>query len=133
MSDLWRLSSKSACCHDLLSNLFDLTDTDLEVFFILVDHPAMTIDQVSEQCDRHRSTVFKILQKLESAGLVTRETISIRSGGYYHVYSILEIDDLERLIEERTDLLIKSIRNRAREFSSDIRKNALNMHQGRQN
>jgi len=122
MADLSRLKRKGACCHDLLSNLFELSDSDLELFFILLGRSPMTVDDISEACGRHRSTVFRILQKLESSGLIYRHTANIREGGYYHEYSIQEETELEKIVQERAEELIDSIRKRIQEFASDIKK-----------
>jgi predicted transcriptional regulator len=124
MAELSRLMRKGACCHDLLSNLFELSDSDLELFFILLNKSPLTVDEISDACGRHRSTVFRILQKLEASGLIYRQTANIREGGYYHEYSIQEAPELQKIVRERADDLIDSIKRRIQEFSEDIKRSS---------
>ncbi|MGC8515739.1 MAG: helix-turn-helix domain-containing protein [Thermoplasmata archaeon] len=124
MAELSRLMRKGACCHDLLSNLFELSDSDLELFFILLNKSPLTVDEISDACGRHRSTVFRILQKLEASGLIYRETANIREGGYYHEYIIQEAAELQKIVQERADDLIESIKRRILEFSEDIKRSS---------
>jgi predicted transcriptional regulator len=124
MGELSRLMRKGACCHDLLSNLFEFSDSDLELFFILLNKSPLTVDEISDACGRHRSTVFRILQKLEASGLIYRETANMREGGYYHEYSIQEATELQKIVKERADDLILSIKRRIQEFSEDIKRSS---------
>ncbi len=120
MNDLSRLTRKGACCHDLLSNLFELNESDLELFFVLQGKSPQTVDELSTSCNRHRSTVFRTLQKLESIGLIFREASTIKGGGYLHEYSVQDTGTIYAIVREKADVLIRSINSRVKEFSSDM-------------
>ena len=51
----------------------------------------MTLDEVSKEVDRDRSTTFTLLQKLVGRGLCVTETKTFKDGGYYHVYSAVDM------------------------------------------
>ncbi len=121
MSDIAKLERKGACCHDVLTGLLDLSASDLDVFFMLLRTSPLKVDDIALMCGKHRSTVFRILQKLESSGLVFRDTMTLKEGGYFHVYSLQDVDTLERIVGERARELIDALNKRVREFSSDLR------------
>ena len=52
----------------------------------------MTLDGISKEVDRDRTTTFRSLQKLVSLGLCVKETKTIKEGGYYHVYSAVDME-----------------------------------------
>jgi predicted transcriptional regulator len=84
------LTRMNATVKDLFIQLYDLSPLDLEILFMLIskknDEP-MTLDQISKEADRDRSTTFRSLQKLVGLGLCIKDTKTIKEGGYYHVYS----------------------------------------------
>lgn len=121
MSDISKVERKGACCHDVLTGLLDLSASDLDVFFLLLRTSPLKIDDIADMCGKHRSTVFRILQKLESSGLVFRDTLTLKEGGYYHVYSLQDVGTLERIVAERSSELIEALNKRVQEFSADLR------------
>lgn len=121
MSDISKVERKGACCHDVLTGLLDLSPSDLDVFFLLLRTPSLKVDDIAELCGKHRSTVFRILQKLESSGLVFRDTMTLKEGGYFHVYSLQDVGTLERIVGERARELIDALNKRVDEFSNDLR------------
>lgn len=121
MSDISKLERRGACCHDVLTGLLDLSSSDLDVFFLLLRTSPLKVDDIADICGKHRSTVFRILQKLESSGMVFRDTMTLKEGGYYHVYSLQDVSTLERIVTERATELIEALNRRVEEFSSDLR------------
>ena len=74
-------------CEGLLECFHGLKELDKRCFQELVDaETAVTIDELSEQVDRERSTVYRAVQRLLNAGLIQKEQINYDQGGYYHVY-----------------------------------------------
>ena len=71
---------------DLLCCAFGLRNSELDVYFELISGPK-TVEQIAERIKRDRSTVQRVLNKLHSKGLVTRNTHKIQRGGYYYEYS----------------------------------------------
>ena len=82
-------------CDGLLECVHGLKDLDRQCFRTLVDAvEPTTVDELAEQVDRERSTVYRSLQRLAKAGFVHKEQINYENGGYYHVFSPADADEL---------------------------------------
>jgi len=92
-------------CEDLLECFHGLTDLDREVFGVLTDaDEPLTVDAVADGVDRERSTVYRSMRRLETAGFVRQDQVNYDEGGYYHVYypSDPEVvaDDMQRMLND---------------------------------
>ena len=92
-------------CEGLLECFHGLKELDKRCFQELVDaETALTIDELSEQVDRERSTVYRAVQRLLNAGLIQKEQINYDQGGYYHVYKPADPEaireDMQRLLND---------------------------------
>jgi len=92
-------------CEGLLECFHGLKELDKRCFQELVDaETAVTIDELSEQVDRERSTVYRAVQRLLNAGLIQKEQINYDQGGYYHVYKPADPEaireDMQRLLND---------------------------------
>lgn len=74
-------------CEELLECFHGLKRMDKEVFRLPndVDEP-LTVDELAEEIDRERSTAYRPMQRLMTAGLIEKEQVNYDQGGYYHVY-----------------------------------------------
>jgi len=95
---------KNLCCDDVIKFIFDLNSLDIKVFNKLKEENEIRADTLAKQLRRERSTVYRSLQKLTFAGLCSKKTKKIESGGYYHVYSLNNIhktkEKLDQCIED---------------------------------
>ena len=118
------LTRMNATVKDLFIQLYDLSSLDLEILFMLIskknDEPMMTLDQISKEADRDRSTTFRSLQKLVTLGLLMKETKTIKDGGYYHVYSAVDMDTFKKETERKVRDLQKSLERLLKKFESDM-------------
>ncbi|GCF12609.1 transcriptional regulator [Haloarcula mannanilytica] len=82
-------------CDYLLECFHDLTDLDRACFERLVetDEP-VTVDELAEQVERERTTVYRSLQRLLDADLVVQEQVSGEGSGYHHVYDAADPDEV---------------------------------------
>jgi len=93
-------------CKELLECFHGLTRMDKEVFRLLndVDEP-LTVDELAEGIDRERSTAYRSVQRLMTAGLIEKEQVNYDQGGYYHVYHSRDADaitdDMQRMLNDR--------------------------------
>jgi len=92
-------------CEGLLECLHGLKALDRRCYTVLVSAgEPMTVDELVTAVDRERSTVYRSVQRLASAGLVAKSQVNYEQGGYYHVYrpvSAGEIaTDMQRLLDE---------------------------------
>lgn len=117
------LTRMNATVKDLFIQLYDLSPLDLDILYMLIskknDKP-MTLDEVSKETDRDRSTTFRSLQKLVTLGLCIKETKTIKEGGYYHVYSVVDMKTFKMETERRVRDLQKSLERLLKKFESDM-------------
>src|SRR3712207_6785121 len=95
---------------DLFIYLYDLGSGELDLLFILIkEGKPLTLEKLAKMADRDRSTVFRSLQKLVNQGICSRETRSIKEGGYYHEYSTVDITTVKAETERKVKELQKSL------------------------
>ena len=126
------LTRMNATVKDLFIQLYDLSPLDLEILFMLIskknDEP-MTLDQISKEADRDRSTTFRSLQKLVGLGLCIKETKTIKEGGYYHVYSVVDMKTFKMETERRVRDLQKGLERLLKKFESDMQQAISSMYE----
>ena len=106
---------------ELFIYLYDLSPLDLDLLFIMIkEAKPLTLEQLSNMADRDKSTVFRSVQKLVSAGICIKETRTIREGGYYHVYSAVDMETFKAETEIRVKDLQKSLDRLMKKFESDM-------------
>jgi predicted transcriptional regulator len=123
----------NATVKDLFIQLYDLSTLDLDILFILISkknsEPTMTLDEVSKEADRDRSTTFRSLQKLVSLGLCVKETKTIKEGGYYHVYGAVDMATFKIETEKRVKDLQKSLDRLLKKFEDDMERAISSMYE----
>ena len=126
------LTRMNATVKDLFIQLYDLSPLDLDILFMLIskknDEP-MTLDQISKESDRDRSTTFRSLQKLVGLGLCIKETKTIKEGGYYHVYTVVDMKTFKMETERRVRDLQKGLERLLKKFESDMEQAISSMYE----
>ncbi len=126
------LTRMNATVKDLFIQLYDLSPLDLDILFMLIskknDEP-MTLDQISKEADRDRSTTFRSLQKLVTLGLGIKETKTIKEGGYYHVYSVVDMETFKSETERRVKDLQKSLDRLLKKFEDEMQRTISSMYE----
>ncbi len=126
------LTRMNATVKDLFIQLYDLSPLDLDILFMLIannnDEP-ITLDEISKGMDRDRSTTFRSLQKLVTLGLCVKETKTIKEGGYYHVYSAVDMQTFKVETEKRVKELQRSLDRLLKKFEDDMRKAISSMYE----
>jgi predicted transcriptional regulator len=92
-------------CEGLLECFHGLKQLDKRSFRVLIkSEEALTVDEIADQVDRERSTVYRSIRRLMQAGFVQKEQINYENGGYYHVYYPADTDDvannMQRLLND---------------------------------
>jgi predicted transcriptional regulator len=127
------LTRMNATVKDLFIQLYDLSPLDLEILFMLIknkdDDKPMTLDEVSKEVDRDRSTTFRSLQKLVTLGLCVKETKTIKEGGYYHVYSAVDMQTFKVETEKKVKELQRSLDRLLKKFEDDMHKAISSMYE----
>ena len=125
------LTRMNATVKDLFIQLYDLSPPELDILFMLIsreNEQPMTLDEVSKEMDRDRSTTFRSLQKLVTLGLVVKETKTIKDGGYFHVYSAVDRETFKKETERKVKDLQKSLDRLLRKFESDMQEAISSMY-----
>ena len=126
------LTRMNATVKDLFIQLYDLSPLDLDILFMLIskkNEEPMTLDQISKEADRDRSTTFRSLQKLVTLGLCIKETKTIKEGGYYHVYSVVDMETFKMETERKVRDLQKSLERLLKKFESDMQQAISSMYE----
>jgi predicted transcriptional regulator len=134
------LTRMNATVKDLFIQLYDLSPLELDILFMLIgnnnnknnknnDKKPMTLDEVSKEVDRDRSTTFRSLQKLVTLGLCVKETKTIKEGGYYHVYSAVDMETFRVETEKKVKELQRSLDRLLRKFEDDMQKAISSMYE----
>src|ERR687894_2658143 len=125
------LTRMNATVKDLFIQLYDLSPLDLEILFMLIRNKSkpITLEEASKEVDRDRSTTFRSLQKLVSLGLCVKETKTIKEGGYYHVYSVVDMKTFKMETERRVRDLQKGLERLLRKFESDMQQAISSMYE----
>ena len=106
---------------DLFIYLYDLSSLELDLLFILIKNKkSMTLEELAKKVDRDKSSVFRSLQKLVGLGICIKETKTLKEGGYYHVYSAIDIESFKIETEKRVKELEDSFHRLLRKFEEDM-------------
>ena len=126
------LTRMNASIKDLFIQLYDLSPLDLDILFMLIskkNEAPMTLDEVTKETDRDRSTTFRSLQKLVTLGLCIKETKTIKEGGYYHVYSVVDMETFKIETERRVKDLQKSLDRLLKKFEDEMQRTISSMYE----
>ena len=116
------LTSANASCNDLFACIYDLSPSDMTMLGILLrQKKPNTLDELARIANRDRGTAFRILQKLVSLGFCIKKTMTLKEGGYYHLYSASSIDVMEKRTEDRVREIQQALDLLMRKFRQDIK------------
>jgi len=95
--------NQKICCNDIIQCVFDLNHLDLTIYKKMQKTKEVTPQVLAKQLKKERSTVYRSLQKLTCAGLCTKKTKTIPEGGYYHIYTSKDSNDIQKNLEKCID------------------------------
>jgi predicted transcriptional regulator len=122
-SPIKTLTRMNSTIKDLFIYLYDLSSLDLDLLLIMVKNKQpLALDELSKKVDRDKSTVFRSLQKLVGLGICMKETRTVKEGGYYHLYSAIDMEAFRAETEKRVKELEQSIHRLLRKFEEDMDK-----------
>ena len=122
MESINLLTRKGASCTDLLTCLYNLKPSDLEVLLALAKNENATLDQIAKIVQKDRSSVHRCLSKLVSINLVNKQSKSLKGGGYYHTYAMLDPTTIKKHALERVKEITKSLEALIESFEVDLQK-----------
>jgi len=128
MDNIQVLTRRGATCSDLLSCLYNLKPIDMEVFLEVAKNENATLTQIAELVHRDRSSTHRCLSKLVSAGLVHKQSKTLKGGGYYHVYAMAEPAKIKEYARQRVKEITEGLESLIENFESDFRKHLEQEH-----
>jgi predicted transcriptional regulator len=120
MENINLLTKKGASCTDLLTCLYNLKSSDLEVLLAVAKNENATLDEIAAIVKKDRSSVHRCLSKLVSINLVTKQSKSLKGGGYYHTYAMLDPATIKKHARERVKEITESLETLVERFDSDL-------------
>lgn len=81
-----------------------------------------TLDQVAEAVHRDRSSTHRCLSKLLSAGLVIKQSRTLKGGGYFHVYTAIEPAKIKQQARQKVREITEGLESLIDSFESDLTK-----------
>lgn len=73
-------------CEDLIECITGSGKLDKEVYFTIMENNGMGLDEIAEEVNRERSTVYRAVQRLEENGFLDKRKEGKEGGGYRHIY-----------------------------------------------
>jgi predicted transcriptional regulator len=117
------LTQIDSSCEDIFACLDNLSTSEINLLTILLkSKKPLTLEVLSNKISRDKGTVFRSLQKLVSLDLCTKESKTLKGGGYYHLYNAVDIDIIEKNIEQRIREIQRSLNRIIKKFRNDIEK-----------
>ncbi|MDW7731695.1 MAG: helix-turn-helix domain-containing protein [Methanolobus sp.] len=107
-------------CEDMAKCVLGLKELDISTYKKLLENGPMTAEQLGDLLGRERSTAYRSLQNLISAGLVYRETRSIDIGGYYYEYVAIEPLKVKQMIKKTIDEWYHKMNNLIKNFDREL-------------
>jgi predicted transcriptional regulator len=129
------LTRVNSTVKDLFVYLYNLSPLEVDLLLLLMinNKSPMTLEEITKEIDRDKSTIFRSLQKLVSLGIVTKETRTLKEGGHYHVYSAIDIETFKIETEKRVKDLERSFHRILKKFKEDIEKMMAEFYQNNNN
>jgi predicted transcriptional regulator len=126
MDSIQFLTRKEATCQDLLSCMYNLKPIDLEIFLQVAKNQWATLDQIAESVQRDRSSTHRVLAKLQSAGLIHKQSCGLKGGGYYHIYAAANPEKIKENAKQRVKEITDSLQNLIENFDVDLKRHLKN-------
>ena len=118
LSTLTRMNST---VKDLFIYIYDLSPLELDLLFLLIKRKKpVTLEEIAKAADRDKSTIFRSLQKLVALGIIIKETKTIKEGGYYHVYTAIDVKTFKLETEKRVKELEDSFHRILKKFEDSL-------------
>ena len=122
MESINQLTRKGASCTDLLTCLYNLKPSDIQVLLAVAKNPDTNLDQIAKIIQKDRSSIHRCLSKLVSVNLVNKQTKTLKGGGYYHAYSMQDPQIIKKHAIERVKEITESLQTLIDDFDSELQK-----------
>jgi predicted transcriptional regulator len=123
------ITRMNATIEDLIMSLYDLSPLEFDMLFALIARKkATSLDVLSKEVNRDKTTVFRCLQKLVNLRICEKETKTLKEGGWYHVYSAIDVAAFKMETEKRVKEIKESFDGLLSKFEADLIKTLNSMY-----
>jgi len=105
---------------DLVEERLNLSG-NFKVDVLMARKKATPLDVLSKQVDRDKTTVFRCLQKLVNLRICEKETKTFKEGGWYHIYTAIDVPAFKMETEKRVNEIKESFDGLLSKFETDLR------------
>ena len=81
---------------------------------------SMTLEEISKDANRDKTSVFRSLQKSVNLGICNKESKTQKGGGLYHIYSAIDMRIFKMETEKKVKELEASFRRILKQFEEDM-------------
>lgn len=104
----------------LLEHLFGLNELDKRIYHLLTERDTeLQLDDLAEEVDRDRSTVYRSVQRLLEEKLVEKKQFNYDTGGYCHVYRAVDPAEVADRMENKLNAMYVSLNFTIQDFRQD--------------
>lgn len=123
------ITRMNATIEDLIMSLYDLSPLEFDLLFALIARKQATpLDVLSKEVNRDKTTVFRCLQKLVNLRICEKDTKTLKEGGWYHVYSAIDVAAFKMETEKRVKEIKESFDGLLSKFEADLIKTLNSMY-----
>ena len=105
-----KILAGNGTCKDVLKCLFGLGEFEMTVYKGLCKTGSARVDEMSPHLKKDKSTVYRALQRLVGAGLVVKQTETLKRGGHFHKYAAVPPEQVSKAIKTCVDEWFESVR-----------------------
>jgi len=111
---------------EIIQCIMRLTPLEINTYKLLLSKGSLAVKELASLLKCSRSAVQKALQRLYTLGLVNRQKVLRRSGGYMFIYKAVPLEEVD---DECIKLVLKLASLMARKYRSlEVREEHLNEH-----
>lgn len=111
-----KILAGNGTCKDVLKCLFGLGEFEMTVYKGLCKMGPARADELSPYLKKDKSTVYRALQKLVGAGLVVKQTETLKRGGHFHNYTAVPPEQVSKTIKTCIDEWFESVKTAIEKF-----------------
>jgi predicted transcriptional regulator len=115
-SSLYDLVEKEMECEELFECMSGSSNLDRDIYFHVLESDGLDVDQIAEEVERERSTVYRSVQRLKENSFLEQEKIGQKGGGYRHVYTAVDPDEIADRMQDKLNEMYAEIGQLIHEF-----------------
>ncbi|MFQ6119343.1 MAG: helix-turn-helix domain-containing protein [Methanosarcinales archaeon] len=106
--------------NDVMRCVFNIKENDIELYFLLLDHPDSTVKDLANIVGKERSGVHRSLKILRKKGLIKRAFRIIRKGGFTYIYNAIPLENAKKLMQNELKIWYTMMNELVEKFEKNI-------------